>query len=180
MMLFMGIVMWQVIDAPVTELAQLEQQHLVLQEELLQYQTQLQRNLAWQTLSDDRLMRYNGLQRSGQWGDQSRLSWLEKLEQLPRDSVTPTSFSFSERQALSPSRVAGWGNIPFKIETETFQAEVIAKHEWHGLLWLQIMDRLVFPTALLQSCDWKLKTDGDITHGLIHIKCRWLILEIKE
>lgn len=155
-----------------------------LQARITQTQANQQEQRSWQSLSPTMIVGYQGLQVSGQWGKQSRLTWIQRLEALAQDKVKVEQMTFSARQPLSDQRVVGWGTIPLRIMVETLEAEVVARHEWHALSWLQTMDREVLPTALLQSCDWQLQEGNQPATpsfvGLIAMKCRWLIMEMEE
>jgi hypothetical protein len=110
--------------------------------------------------------------------------WIQQLEKLAQDKVQVMQMNFSERQALSAQRVVGFEEPPLRLAVETLEAELIARHEWHALSWLQTLDNVVLPTSLLQSCDWQLQKRNQqaepVFVGLVAMKCRWLLMEIQE
>jgi hypothetical protein len=92
---------------------------------------------------------------------------------------------FSARQALTPEQIANWQHVPLNVSVETLQIEAIARHEWHGLAWIQRVDQEVIPTGLLQSCEWHKREEQEVLipntkEGSMRFICRWLVMEITE
>jgi len=135
----------------------------------------------WQAISPQVLTRYLGLQTSGQWGEQSRLTWLKEIENRQHTGISQMSLQFSSREALAPETVIGLNIPPLTVRVERLQVKAVARHEWHALNWVRLLDQQLLPTSLLQSSEWQLLAENDgHKEGMVALTCTWILMEMTE